>query len=66
MGFKGLGTTDQKRIDIGMRSRKRSLGQDWLMGELGGRKVESVAQLAWSKADQRSQGRGCVVKKLEM
>jgi hypothetical protein len=65
MGVKGLGTTDQKRIGIGMRSRKRSLGQDWLMGALDGRKVESSAQVAWSQANQRSRGQGCVVKKLE-
>jgi hypothetical protein len=48
-----------------MRSRKRSPGQDWLMGELNRRKVESSAWVAWSQANQRSQGQGFVVKKLE-
>jgi hypothetical protein len=65
MGVKGLGTTDQKRIGIGMRSQKRTLGQDWLVGELCGIKVESSARVAWSQANQRSQGQVCVVKKLE-
>jgi hypothetical protein len=43
MGVKGLGTTDQKRIGIGMRPRKRSPGQDWLVGELGWEKGEKLS-----------------------
>jgi hypothetical protein len=39
LGDKGLGITDHKKMGISVRSQKRSRGQDWLMGELGGRKV---------------------------
>ncbi len=43
MGVKGLGTTDQKRIGIGMRLRKRSPGQDWPVGKLGWEKGEKLS-----------------------
>jgi hypothetical protein len=46
----------QTKMGIGMRSWKRLRGQDWLMGELGGRKVESSTWVAWSQINERSQG----------
>jgi hypothetical protein len=45
MGFKGLGTTDQEKMGIGVRSR----GQNWLMGELRDRKVESLTWVSWDQ-----------------
>ncbi len=42
MGDKDLGTADRKKMGIGVRSRKRSRGQNWLMGELGEKKVKSL------------------------
>jgi hypothetical protein len=65
MGVKGLGTTDQEKMGIGVVLRKRSRGWKWLMGELGERKVNSSAWVSWDQIIQRSRGRGCVVEKLE-
>jgi hypothetical protein len=63
-GDKILGTADNKKTGIGMRSRKRSRGQNWLMGELGEKKEKSFVRVSWNQISHRPRGRGCVIKRL--
>jgi hypothetical protein len=56
MGVEGLGTTNQKRIGTGMRSRKGSLGQDWLV--CGAMRRESKDQTWKTRANMFENERG--------